>query len=752
MKSLQNKILLVVLLPIVLTMAVAGVTSFNSIMSHVEKQKKDQMTFMAYDQVRHLRESLKTYSHDFALIAQGEVFTNYIRTFQEKSLVHLLVQKRLRFPVLAVVEEGAILIHVSRGHINFESQWMDVGSLAKKAKDVAGSVVFQVASKHPEFEEAVLELAIYKEGYYAEESDVLLYGAIPLSQLTLDLTKEPFGETGFFSLASKEAILLACPFTSRVGSKIRATDPNGEKLIDAIHAGREMYSRASLFGLDVVVATYPMEKMGWSAMVSLPYEEYIAAPNALLRKAAFILIVAVIIAACIAYFLALAITIPLRKLEMATAKVAEGEFGYQVDIKTGDELEQLAGAFNGMGRNLDTFVTNKKKLTEELRLFKTFVETSGQGMGWVDTAGTILYVNPALSRLFGEKHQDAAFGKNVALSYYDEEEQQRIVEEIFPYVAEHGAWLGDLTIQQADGKRIATSNGLFAILDDDQKPLFYGNIVTDITERIEANNALKKMHTELEDKVLERTVQLRNARDEAEAANHAKSEFLTNMSHEFRTPMHGILSYASFGIQRLDKVPKEKILEYFHEIADSGNRLMLLLNDLLDLAKLEAGRMNYTMLEQEINDTVSLVANEFQASMQKKEISLQLIFQQESLVLLYDAGRIGQVIRNLIANSIKFSERGKGIRVETGITKLSVDGKQQPAVMVSVLDQGIGIPEEELDTIFDKFIQSSKTKTGAGGTGLGLAICKQIIEDHNGIFQVTNNREGGANFTFILPN
>ncbi len=278
-------------------------------------------------------------------------------------------------------------------------------------------------------------------------------------------------------------------------------------------------------------------------------------------------------------------------------------------------------------------------------------------------------------------------------------------------------------------------------------------ILRDITERKAIDEELAAHQEHLEELVEEQVREIREAKEQAERANQAKSEFLANMSHELRTPMHAILSYADFGKKKYATAPPEKLLQYFERIHTAGNRLLGMINDLLDLAKAEAGRLEYRMQPVALEAIVTPILQEFEALAQEK--SLQLDYRPAAGLpeACLDAERTGQVVRNFLSNALKFSPKGGRVVLEAREVQaeLAVGDGAAACLELQVTDQGPGIPEGEVEQIFEKFAQSSHNEKGVGGTGLGLAICREIAAAHGGQVWAVNAPEGGASFFVRVP-
>ncbi|NOX58447.1 MAG: PAS domain S-box protein [Planctomycetes bacterium] len=241
--------------------------------------------------------------------------------------------------------------------------------------------------------------------------------------------------------------------------------------------------------------------------------------------------------------------------------------------------------------------------------------------------------------------------------------------------------------------------------------------------------------------------QLEVAKHTAEVANESKSEFLANMSHEIRTPLNGILGFADLLRQNADDGNEAERQDWLNTIHASGRHLLSLINNILDLSKIEAGQMEMEQIRCSPHLLVSEVASMLRPQATQKGLSLEVCFDAPiPSTIESDPTRFRQLLTNLVNNAIKFTEDG-GVRIHVRL----IDSGKQPLLVVDVADTGVGIPKDKLRTVFDPFVQAdTSTNRKFGGTGLGLAISKRIAEALGGEITVRSEEGGGSTFTFEI--
>jgi len=236
--------------------------------------------------------------------------------------------------------------------------------------------------------------------------------------------------------------------------------------------------------------------------------------------------------------------------------------------------------------------------------------------------------------------------------------------------------------------------------------------------------------------------ELREALTDADAAKAAKEQFMTSVTHELRTPLHGVISFARLGATQYGVADRQRLGNYFRNIEASGQLLLTLVSDLLDLSKLESGQGELQLRNASLEDKLCETSDEFYPMLVEKNVSFQ-IENADARHCSFDVRLIKQLIRNLLSNALKFTPAGSTI--SAGIEYN--DGNAR----IWVADEGCGIPEAETETIFDKFMQSSVTPCGTTGTGLGLTICREIVRAHQGRIWAENRVGGGAIFFAEFP-
>jgi PAS domain S-box-containing protein len=378
-------------------------------------------------------------------------------------------------------------------------------------------------------------------------------------------------------------------------------------------------------------------------------------------------------------------------------------------------------AFAGSAVDITELLESQKKLQMQLNLIGLMLEISPQPTSMSDDAGRIVMVNKAWEQFKGMTRLDVV-GKGLY--------------EILPHAEALLHERGELQLARQGGEvrfeartlrfdHTPRDTMISKVMVPNESGSLQGvlTVLIDVTEFREAERAI------------------REARDVAEEASRSKSEFVANISHELRTPLQSIIGFSELGMVR--GVGSERISGMFQDINASGQRMLALVNDLLDVSKIESTVGTFHLESIDLRGLIRVVVREMEPLLARKKLKLSVDCSELPLLARADPLRFQQVIRNVLANTIKFSP------IEEKVLLTAHMGASW--IEIRVRDFGPGIPESELEKIFEAFVQSSKTKDGAGGTGLGLAICRKIVEGHGGQIFASNMKDGGAVFQINFP-
>ncbi|MBB1489151.1 ATP-binding protein [Oceanospirillum sediminis] len=425
--------------------------------------------------------------------------------------------------------------------------------------------------------------------------------------------------------------------------------------------------------------------------------------------------------------------------------LASGNREYRIPVSGDDELSRTAVNFNDMAETLDqTYNT----LERESALNKAVFETSPSGIMITDAEGRICHFNQAAENIFGFSEQDIV-QQNISLLIPDYDARQN--RDYFQHYRQTGniGIIGqgkELIALRQDGTKFPVHLAVGDMSVDDQH--LYVGVVTDISERKQNEKALQDYKDNLEETVRKRTEELEQARDAAEAGARTKSSFVANMSHEIRTPMNAIIGFSE--VLLMDTAIQDNTRQQVNTILRSARSLLTIINDILDVSKLESGKF---ALEEVAFHLPNAVAEALKTvEMQAQEKNLRLFLEVENSLqerYIGDPTRLRQVILNLVSNAIKFTEKGY-IRV-----CIKKEPNQDDSLLFSIQDTGIGMSSQQCQHIFEPFTQADTSTTRRfGGTGLGTAISKQIVELMAGNISVNSTPGVGSEFIFtcrMLP-
>lgn len=431
---------------------------------------------------------------------------------------------------------------------------------------------------------------------------------------------------------------------------------------------------------------------------------------------------------------------PIDDLSDIMVRAEHGETGPRARLDGPPDITRMARAFNSM---MAVLGQREQALRRSEQRLQAILDNSTAVIFMKDLDGKYLLVNRRFNELY-QRDGQSLIGKT-AYDLFPEPVARSVEANDQAVISAGQACQFDEHLPEADGERTYLS-AKFPLLDENGATIAMCGISTDITDRKRAENEVQALNLALEKKVGERTAELEKAKEAAESANLAKSVFLANMSHEIRTPLNAILGYAQ--ILNHDTQLTPELHGITKPIEKAGIHLLTLINDILDLSKIEAGRMTLDLAAFDLQQLIPDISMMFGLRCEEKGIHWRCaVLEREQPgagkppARIGDAGKLRQVLINILGNAIKFTESGEVL--------LRVTEQAEDRFSFEIVDTGQGIPDEEQHSVFSPFHQTA-AGSQKGGTGLGLAISARQVELMGGQLQLQSRLGEGSRFYFTL--
>lgn len=463
------------------------------------------------------------------------------------------------------------------------------------------------------------------------------------------------------------------------------------------------------------------------------------------KKLAVTISVLILILVSLSYLLAARaqklVSAPIINLTRLTADISRNQdFTVRLKPHGHDEVGILYEQFNNMLSQLLKWQTERDNAVKEISFLAHVLKNINENVSITDVNDKIIFVNQSLLKVYGYT-EDEVIGQPIDI-LRSPNNPPEIVNEIYPKTIK-GGWLGELINKRKDGTEFPILLMTTIIFDDANNPVALVGVSTDITERKKVEHELMLHRGHLEKLVKQRTAELELEKERAQSADRLKSAFLATMSHELRTPLNSIIGFSGILMQERPGPLNPEQKKQLGMVQTSSRHLLSLINDVLDISKIEAGQLKVNIENFNLSEVIHKVIESTKPMVEKKNLEIKISIIPEIIEVDSDKQRIQQILINLVNNAIKFTETGS----------IAIACYQnQDFITIDVKDSGIGIEQEQMDLLFKPFSQIDTGLTRKHeGTGLGLSICKKLLDLLNGTINVTSEYGVGSVFTIKLP-
>ncbi|MFN0162369.1 MAG: ATP-binding protein [Burkholderiales bacterium] len=722
-------------------------------------------------------------------IAAASIIAQFVKSVEQQLTFAALPQlgsegaEQRRIEFLKLLRQAPAVTDITQ----LDAQGQEVLAVSRLSMDTAG------ASKDRSADPAFLNAKPGKPWigpvYFRKETEPYFSiglrtgGGVTVAEVNLKfvwdvVSRIRVGQKGKAYVVDAKGQLVADP---DIGLVLRKTDLSALEQVKAALGGKREDELAligrSHDGTEVLTAWSPIETLGWEVFIEQPVSEVFATLNASIVRTGLLLLIGLAVSAIVSTFLARSMVRPIRVLQEGAQRIGAGELDQRIEVKTGDELETLAEQFNQMTERLrESYAGLERKVEERTRELTASLERQAASAEVLRTiSNSVTDYKPILDVVVTRAAQICS-ARDALVFLVDGE---RLVK---------AAAFGEFTLDEvpesislvqgaAPGRAVLDRQVVhipdLAAVDDEEYPISrelhkkYGHrslLSVPLMREGEALGVINIRRTEAGGFSDTQIALMRTFADQAaiaiantrlfeeiqekgrqlELANQHKSEFLANMSHELRTPVIAVIGFSEVLIEGMFGEMNEKQLDYVQDIHSSGKHLLSLINDILDLSKIEAGRMELEVTTFDLPSAIGNAVTLVRERAQRHGIELKTEVADDLGDYQGDERKFKQIMLNLFSNAVKFT--GDGGRVTVAAHR------NDAAIEVSVSDTGIGIAPEDQPKVFEEFVQvGSNYATKREGTGLGLPLARRFVELHGGRMWLTSTPGTGSTFFFSLP-